>query len=63
MKKTMPRIRTLIVKSEQDFERIKRFCPEADTVRSLKWVELRLPSGVSFIVNDRGYERFRVEIK
>lgn len=61
MKKPKPPIRTLILKTEEELNKIKKMYPSSDFVRCTNWVELRLPEGASIIINDKGYHRFRLE--
>lgn len=61
MKKPKPPIRTLIVKTQQELDKIRGMYSESDFVRCLKWVELRLPDGACLVINDKGYHRFRLE--
>ena len=63
MKKPKPPIRTYLVKDEEELEKIKEIYPQSDFVRCLKWVELRLPEGDCLVINDKGYQRFRLETK
>ena len=63
MKKPKPPIRTYLVKDEKELEKIKEMYPQSDFIRCLKWVELRLPDGVCLVINDKGYQRFRLEMK
>lgn len=63
MKKPKPPIRTYFLKDEEELEKIKKIYPQSDFVRCLKWVELRLPGGACLVINDKGYQRFRLETK
>jgi len=63
MKKPKPPIRTLVLQTQQELDRIKEMYSESDFIRCLKWVELRLPEGASLIINDKAYHRFRLENK
>lgn len=63
MKKPKPPIRTYLLKDEEELEKIKEIYPQSDFVRCLKWVELRLPDGACLVINDKGYQRFRLETK
>lgn len=63
MKKLKPPIRTYLVENEKELERIRSMYPESDFVRCLKWVELRLPERACLVINDKGYRRFRLELK
>jgi hypothetical protein len=63
MKKPKPPIRTLVLKTEEELEKIRSIYPQSDFIRCLKWVELRLPEGASLIINDKAYQRFRLENK
>lgn len=63
MKKPKPPIRTYLVKDEKELEKIKEMYPQSDFIRCLKWVELRLPEGAYLVINDKGYQRFRLETK
>jgi len=63
VKKPKPPIRTYLVKDEEELEKIKKIYPQSDFVRCLKWVELRLPDGHCLVINDKGYQRFRLETK
>jgi hypothetical protein len=63
MKKPKPPIRTLVLQTQQELDRIKEMYSESDFIRCLKWVELRLPEGASLIINDKAYQRFRLENK
>jgi hypothetical protein len=63
MKKPKPPIRTLVVKTQQELDRVREMYPESDFIRCLKWVELRLPDGVCLAINNKGYQRFRLEMK
>ena len=63
MKKPKPPIRTYLVKDEKELEKIKEMYPQSDFIRCLKWIELRLPDGVCLVINDKGYQRFRLETK
>jgi hypothetical protein len=63
MKKPKPPIRTLVLQTQQELDRIREMYSESDFIRCLKWVELRLPEGASLIINDKAYHRFRLENK
>lgn len=63
MEKRKPPIRTLILETEKELNKIKEMYPASDLVRCRKWVELRLPEGAMVVINDKGYQRFRVENK
>jgi hypothetical protein len=63
MKKPKPPIRTLVLQTQQELDRIREMYPSSDFIRCLKWVELRLPEGTSLIINDKAYHRFRLENK
>lgn len=63
MKKPKPPIRTLVLQTEEELNKIKKMYPESDFVRCINWVELRLPDGASLIINDKAYHRFRLENK
>jgi hypothetical protein len=63
MKKPKPPIRTYLVKDKEELEKIKEMYPQSDFIRCLKWVELRLPDGACLVINDKGYQRFRLEMK
>lgn len=63
MKKPKPPIRTYLVKDEEELEKIREMYPASDFIRCLKWVELRLPDGACLVINDKGYQRFRLEMK
>jgi hypothetical protein len=63
MKKPKPPINTLVLETEEELERIRGMYPSSDFIRCLKWVELRLPDRISIIINDKSYQRFRLESK
>ena len=63
MKKPKPPIRTYLVENEKELNKIRRMYAEADFVRCKDWVELRLPEGTCLVINDKGYQRFRLETK
>jgi len=63
MRKPKPPIRTLVVKTQQELDRVREMYPESNFIRCLKWVELRLPEGTCLVINDKGYQRFRLENK
>ena len=63
MKKPKSPIRTYLVKDEKELEKIKEMYPQSDFIRCLKWIELRLPDGACLVINDKGYQRFRLETK
>lgn len=63
MRKPKPPIRTYLVKDKEELEKIKEMYPQSDSVRCLKWVELRLPERTCLIINDKGYHRFRLKTK
>lgn len=63
MRKPKPPIRTYFVKDKEELEKIKEMYPESDSIKCLTWVELRLPDGACLVINDKGYQRFRLETK
>jgi hypothetical protein len=63
MKKPKPPIRTLVLQTEEELNKIKKMYPESDFVRCIKWIELRLPEKASLIINGKNYHRFRLESK